>query len=113
MYIPIVTISSGACYMLHAGLWGMETSFLDMLFDFMRGHNTIGEIVPETSAVLKKLSWLRWKLLNSVMPCGVFHAVLGYWIVNIFKLNVSVMSDQNPCGGGVEYLHREPASRKR
>jgi hypothetical protein len=20
---------------------------------------------------------------------------------------------QNPCGGGVEYLHREPASRKR
>jgi hypothetical protein len=56
MHIPIVTVSSGACYLLHSALWGVETraSFLDM-FDFMRGSNTIGEIVPETSTVPKKL----------------------------------------------------------
>jgi hypothetical protein len=27
--------------------------------------------------------------------------------------NLSVSFQLNPCGGGVEYLHREPASRKR
>jgi hypothetical protein len=26
---------------------------------------------------------------------------------------IEVFEELNPCGGGVEYLHREPASRKR
>jgi hypothetical protein len=30
-----------------------------------------------------------------------------------FKRNEEKLEGYNPCGGGVEYLHREPASRKR
>jgi hypothetical protein len=28
-------------------------------------------------------------------------------------MNALYPSDGDPCGGGVEYLHRDPASRKR
>jgi hypothetical protein len=39
---------------------------------------------------------------NRLAVCGAFEI---NWINNNFILN--------PCGGGVEYLHRDPASRKR
>jgi hypothetical protein len=40
---------------------------------------------------------------------GDFSAVLAETIYR----GPTAVTEENPCGGGVEYLHRDPASRKR
>jgi hypothetical protein len=53
---------------------------------------------------------------QSYFLCNKFVILLGCVFcgtICLVKLMPDLMFKINPCGGGVEYVHRDPASRKR
>jgi hypothetical protein len=47
--------------------------------------------------------------MDTTMRSGVFYAVIAKGL----QAGRSLELTADPCGGGVEYLHRDPASRRR
>jgi hypothetical protein len=64
------------------------------------------------------------RVVNTTIKEAMFSIWLAYihcWATDVFSVgpprdyisNPVVNQESAPCGGGVEYLHRDPASRKR
>jgi hypothetical protein len=58
--------------------------------------------------------WQQWR---HATIAELFEAVFSMWSVprlyNEVQRHLGIARERNPCGGGVEYFHRDPASRKR
>jgi hypothetical protein len=73
----------------------------------------------------KVFQLLKFRFFELLLPLYVaiflsrFHTDICHSLIhatvfsNFFSSLHEPSTDINPCGGGVEYLHREPASRKR
>jgi hypothetical protein len=54
---------------------------------------------------------VRSSVINAVVTCGVVNRGLAYRVYNCNGITLTL--SETPCGGGLEYLHCIPASRKR
>jgi hypothetical protein len=70
--------------------------------------------MKHTKRFVSALRRLRETELDGQIDGRTDERTLRYTVGETFGYSIhGLWSDVNPCGGGVEYLHREPASRKR
>jgi hypothetical protein len=74
-----------------------------------------GPVIPPSTGFpfrrLLRLSGLPWGYTNP--PRHRVRSTVGANSVHSTETAVASILSTNPCGGGLEYLHRSPASRKR